>query len=103
MCFPPCNLVQVNDCDRNFIPTQQAAGLQPALPGDQPPVGSDNNRMEQSHFGDTVSKRTQVSQVLPVSEAEIDFLNGQRGLAHRSLRRTWGSSCAPEPSQRRLA
>jgi hypothetical protein len=77
-----CGLEQVDDSHRNLGPAELPARLQSALSGYQPARMRHHNRVEKADIGDAVGQRPQISQVLPVAEANLDLVNGKSWPIH---------------------
>ena len=73
--FAARGLIEVHHRDGDFRPAEQPAGLKPPLPGDQPAFRRDDDRVQQAHFLNALGQGAQVSEILPVAEADLDLLN----------------------------
>src|SRR5262249_45618769 len=73
---------------RNFGPPEQLTRFQSALAGDQPAVGLDDDRVQQSQRADAVGEPGKVAMVLSVSRANNDFVDATRmdGGRHEAFR-----------------
>ena len=57
------------------FPPEQAAGFQAPLPGNEAPLGCDDNWVQQADFADAVGQGSQIAQFLPIAEPDLYFLN----------------------------
>jgi hypothetical protein len=50
-------------------------GFEPALPSNQPTSRRDHDRVQQTHVLNTFDEGPQITQVLPVAEADLNVVN----------------------------
>jgi hypothetical protein len=75
VCFTARSLIQIDDRHWYVGPAKVSAGLKPPLPGNEPPLGGDHDRMKQADLRDAVGESTEIAQLLPVPKPDLDLVN----------------------------